>query len=161
MIVKHMHTGADSLPSPDRRAMLQLGVGLVLLAVATPAHAAWPPEVDAAIRRAIGDAPPVEAGITIMAPDVAENGAFVPITIAVDSPMTPDNHIRAIHLFATRNPTPGIASFHLSPANGRATVSTRIRLAEHQTVLAYAVATDGTVRRATAQVRVTVGGCLT
>ncbi len=110
----------------------------------------------------MGNAVPVEGGIVIEAPETAENGAFVPLTVSVSSPMTPDNHIRAIHVFATKNPTPGIvASFHLSPANGRATVSTRIRLAEHQTILAYAVASDGTVRRAAAQVRVTVGGCLT
>lgn len=145
----------------DRRAALRMGAGLVAVVMIPPAQAAWSPEVEAAIQGLVGDAAPVDAGITIEAPETAENGAFVPVTVSVASPMTPDNHIRAIHLFATKNPTPGIASFHLSPANGRATVSTRIRLAEHQTILAYAVASDGTVRRAAAQVRVTVGGCLT
>lgn len=145
----------------DRRAALRIGAGLVAVAMIPPAQAAWSPEVEAAIRGLVGDATPIDAGLTIEAPETAENGAFVPVTVSVGSPMTRDHHIRAIHLFATKNPTPGIASFHLGPANGRATVSTRIRLAEDQTILAYAVASDGTVRRAAAQVRVTVGGCLT
>jgi sulfur-oxidizing protein SoxY len=126
-----------------------------------PAEAGWSPEVEAAIRALVGDTTPIDGEIKFQAPETAENGAFVPVTVSIDSPMTADNHIRAIHLFATKNPTPGVASFQLSPANGRATVSTRIRLAEHQTILAYAVASDGSVRRAAAQVRVTVGGCLT
>lgn len=151
----------SATPALDRRTALRLGAGFLALAMVPPAEAAWSPEVDAAIRALVGDTTPIDGEIKLQAPETAENGAFVPVTVSVDSPMTPDNHVRAIHLFATKNPTPGVASFHLSPANGRATVSTRIRLAEHQTILAYAVASDGSVRRAAAQVRVTVGGCLT
>ncbi len=154
-------TTINATPALDRRTALRVGAGFLALAMIPPAQAAWSPEVEAAIRGLVGEATPVEGGIAIEAPETAENGAFVPVTVSVASPMTEDYHIQAIHLFATKNPTPGIASFYLSPPNGRATVSTRIRLAEHQTILAYAVASDGTVRRAAAQVRVTVGGCLT
>lgn len=145
----------------DRRDVLRAGAGLVTLALATPARAELSPAVREAIRDLVGEAVPVDGGITLQAPALAENGAFVPVTVAVDSPMTAADHVRAIHLIATKNPTPGIASYRLGPANGRAVVSTRIRLAEHQTIIALAETSDGTVRRAVASVRVTVGGCLT
>ena len=73
--------------------------------------------------------------------------------------MTAD-HVAAIHVFATRNPTPGVASFRLSPALARAEVQTRIRLAEEQRIVLLAQMNDGRGRRATAEIRVTTGGCL-
>jgi sulfur-oxidizing protein SoxY len=114
----------------------------------------------AAIREATGGREPVEGGITLTAPAVAENGGQVPVTVTVDVPQTALLSATAIHLFATRNPTPGIASFRLSTALARAEVTTRIRLAEAQAVIAIAELSDGTLRRAVAEVRVTTGGCL-
>ncbi len=138
------------------------GAGLLALAAVRPAAASdLPADVVAAIRTAIGDATPVEGGIALQLPTVAENGAQVPLTVSVEGAPTAQRHVRAIHLFATRNPTPGIAGYTLGPAAGRAQVATRIRLAEGQRVLAYAVWSDGTVNRAAAEVVVTVGGCVT
>jgi len=117
--------------------------------------------VAAAIRAQIGSRVPSDTGMTLRLPPVAENGGQVPVTVIVDSPMTASDHVTAIHLFATANPTPGIASFRLSPAIGRAEVQTRIRLAAAQTVIAIAELSDGSVRRATARADVTQGGCLT
>lgn len=115
----------------------------------------------AAIREAVGDAVPIDGGgLSLRLPAVAENGAQVPLTVAVDSPMTAADHVAAIHVFATRNPTPGIATFHLSPALGRAEVQTRIRLAEDQRVVALARLSDGRVLRAAAEARVAAGGCI-
>jgi sulfur-oxidizing protein SoxY len=147
--------------SIDRRALLRAGsIGLV--AVMIPyAHAAPLNEVDPAIRELIGNATPLDGGIVLQVPESAENGAVVPVTIIVDSPMTAERHVRAIHLVATKNPTPGIASFRLSPASGRAQVSMRIRLAERQTLLVLAEHSDGKVNRAAADIKVSVGGCLT
>jgi sulfur-oxidizing protein SoxY len=116
----------------------------------------------AAIREAVGDAPLDDGGgIALRVPTVAENGGQVPLTVSVESPMTAADHVTAIHVFATRNPTPGIASFHLSPALGRAEVQTRIRLAGDQRVVALAWLSDGRVLRAAAEARVVTGGCLT
>jgi sulfur-oxidizing protein SoxY len=116
----------------------------------------------AAIREAVGDAPLDDGGgIALRVPTVAENGGQVPLTVSVESPMTAADHVTAIHVFATRNPTPGIASFHLSPALGRAEVQTRIRLAGDQRVVALARLSDGRVLRAAAEARVVTGGCLT
>lgn len=143
-------------PGLTRRGAL--GVALALLAL--PAGAATEAEIDAAIREQVGDARIVDGGITLRAPVVAENGGQVPVTILVDSPQTAAEHVSAIHIFATRNPTPGIASFRLTPLLARAEVQTRIRLSEEQRIIALAQMSDGSVRRAAAEVRVTMGGCL-
>ena len=115
----------------------------------------------AAIRAEIGDAAPQEGGITLRVPPVAENGGQVPVTVLVDSPQTTARHATAIHLFATRNPTPGIASFKLGPALARAEIQTRIRIAENQVLVVVARMNDGSVHRATTEIRVSTGGCLT
>lgn len=133
---------------------------LLLAIVALPAAAESNPALEAAIRNAVGAAPVEEAGIVLRLPAIAENGAQVPVTVSVDSPMTAESHVVSIHLFATRNPTPSLARFHLSPALARADVQTRIRLAEDQQVVALAVMSDGTVRRVAAATRVATGGCL-
>lgn len=114
-----------------------------------------------AIRAAIGDAPVQDGGITLRTPQVAENGGQVPLTVLVDSPQTAERHVTAIHVLASRNPTPGVADFRLTPLLARAEVQTRIRLAEEQRIIVLARFNDGTVRRASADLRVTTGGCLT
>jgi sulfur-oxidizing protein SoxY len=138
------------------------GTGLLALVAVRPAAASdLPADVVAAIRTAIGDGAPTDGGIALQLPAVAENGAQVPLTVTVEGTPSRERHVRAIHLFATRNPTPGIASYTLGPAVGRAQVATRVRLAEGQRVLAYAVWSDGTVNRTAAETVVTVGGCVT
>ena len=137
--------------------------GLLLGFVALPAGIAWAqeaPGLEAAMQGVIAGRPVEEAGIALRLPTQAENGGQVPLTVAVESPMTAADHVVSIHVFATRNPTPGVAVFHLSPALGRAEVQTRIRLAEDQRVVALAVLNDGRIRRAAAETRVATGGCL-
>jgi sulfur-oxidizing protein SoxY len=134
-----------------------LALALLPAAAAAQGDAA----LEAAIRGAIGDAPITDGGIVLRAPAIAENGGQVPIAILAESPMTASDHITAIHVFATANPTPGIASFRLTPLLARAEVQTRIRLAEAQRIIVLAQHSDGRVKRATAEVRVTTGGCLT
>jgi sulfur-oxidizing protein SoxY len=143
-------------PALTRRGAL----GAALSLIALPAGAATEGELDAAIREQVGDARIVDGGITLRAPVVAENGGQVPVTVLVDSPQTAAEHVSAIHIFATRNPTPGVASFRLTPLLARAEVQTRIRLSEEQRIIALAQMSDGSVRRAVAEVRVTMGGCL-
>lgn len=114
-----------------------------------------------AIREQVGDAVPAEGGITLRVPASAENGGQVPITILVESPQSVAEHVTAIHVFATRNPTPGVASFRLTPALARAEVQTRIRIAENQAVVVLAQMSYGRLRGARADIRVATGGCLT
>jgi sulfur-oxidizing protein SoxY len=103
---------------------------------------------------------PEEGAIALRLPALAENGAQVPVAVAVERPMAAEGHVVSIQLLATRNPTSGIAGFHLGPALARAEMHTRIRLAEDQRVVALAVLSDGRVRRAVAEARVATSGCL-
>ena len=97
--------------------------------------------------------------VTIGAPEIAENGNTVPITISVDSPMTPTNYVKTIVVAADGNPLPGVARFDLSPANGEASVQFRIRLAQTQTLTAVAQMSDGSLWMASKVIKVTIGGC--
>lgn len=144
------------MSTTTRRALL----ALVALAPAA-ARAVADGALAEAIREAVGEAPIEDGGIVLRAPAVAENGGQVPVTVLVESPMTASDHVTAIHILAARNPTPGVASFHLTPLLARAEVQTRIRLAEEQRIIVLAQMSDGRVRRAVAEVRVTTGGCLT
>ncbi len=104
---------------------------------------------------------PVEDGISLDVPDLAENGAQVPLTISVDSPMSSDDHVKTIHVVATANPEPGVGRFTLTPHLAKAEVFTRIRLAEAQEFLVFAELSDGRILQAAARTEVTVGGCAT
>lgn len=133
-----------------------------LFVVPIPVSAAAPaPEVAATIERILAGRTPGDGAITLDTPVIAENGAQVPLTVRVDSPMTAEDHVTAIHIIATRNPAPGIGTFHLTPHLTRAEVFTRIRLAEEQEFLVLAELSDGRVLQAAALVAVSVGGCAT
>jgi sulfur-oxidizing protein SoxY len=150
-------------PMNDRRLSRRaaLGATLALAAAPWPALAQESPAVEAAIRDLIGRREPEEGGMALRLPPVAEHGGQVPLTVTVDSPQTAERHVTAIHILATRNPTPGVASFRLTPHLARAEVQTRIRLAADQRILAIVEFSDGTLRRASAETRVGQGGCLT
>lgn len=103
---------------------------------------------------------PVAANVTLDIPKLAENGLSVPMTVSVESPMTEDDHLRTLHIIAPANPVPTVARLHFSPRSGEAFLSTRIRLADTQHVLALAEMSDGRVFSGEAHVVVTLGGCL-
>ena len=103
---------------------------------------------------------PQAGGIELEVPQLAENGNSVPLRVRVPSPMTAEDHVRAIHILAERNPRPRVATFHLTPASGRADVSTRLRLAGTQQVTVVAELSGGRFRVARGEVLVTQGACL-
>ena len=76
-------------------------------------------------------------------PPLVENGNTVPMTVSVDSPMTAGDYVKSIHVFNEKNPQPNVGNFYLGPRAGRAQVSTRIRLADTQKVMAIAQMSDG------------------
>lgn len=96
---------------------------------------------------AVGD-----SGITLTAPEIAENGNTVPVS--VDAPGAV-----SILLLATGNPTPAVATFNFGPLAGSQSASTRIRLAGTQEVVAIAKMADGSFVQASSTVKVTIGGC--
>jgi sulfur-oxidizing protein SoxY len=85
-----------------------------------------------AVRKLVGEGKPSEGKFVLELPEIAENGNTVPFTVSVESPMTDKDHVRAIHIIATANPQPGVATFRLTPLSGKAAVSSRMRLARTQ-----------------------------
>lgn len=135
-----------------RRDVLRLGGGAVsaMLPAGTIAAAASS-GVAQAIAEFTGGAAPVEGGVEIEVPEIADNGGAVPVRVAAEG-------ARRIALFADGNPSPDVVVF----AFGRLATpaaSTRIRLAGSQNVIAVAELADGAFRRASRAIAVTAGGC--
>ena len=106
-----------------------------------------------------GKTPVVSSKIKLKVPEIAENGAVVPVTVEVDSPMTDADYVKAIHIFATKNGNSRCIDVHLTPANGKAMFSTRIKLGGTQEVATVVALSDGTFITASQSVKVTIGGC--
>jgi len=146
----------------SRRQILQAAAALagssVLLSV-RPA-AATPEMMKDAVRAVIGEAPVKKGKVKLDLPPLVENGNSVPFTVAVESPMTADDYVKAIHIFNEKNPQPNVISVRLGPRAGRASFSTRIRLADSQTVTAIAELSDGSFWSDDIDVIVTLAACI-
>ena len=135
----------------SRRTTLALGMGAVAAATLPRAAFADIPMVGA-IEEFTGGAATGEGGVTIDAPEIAENGNTVPITVSAPGAVE-------IRLYAMGNPLPGVASFKFGPLAASQTASTRCRLAGTQDVVAVAKMADGSFVQASKEVKVTIGGC--
>jgi len=142
-----------------RREFLALAGGAAMLAVTLRPAEATPATMAAAIRNVTGGEPVKTGKVKLDVPPLVENGNTVPMTVSVASPMAPEDHVRSIHVFNEKNPQPNIGNFYLSPHAGRAQVSTRIRLADSQKVVAIAKLSDGTFWSASVDVIVTLAAC--
>ena len=131
-----------------------------LLGLTTTAVHATPAEAKEAIFKLTGGATVRPGRVTLELPPLVENGNSVPLTISVESPMTAADHVKAIHVIVEKNPQPYVASFHLGPRAGRARVSTRIRLADSQSVVAVCEMSDGSFWSGSADSVVTLAACL-
>jgi sulfur-oxidizing protein SoxY len=106
-----------------------------------------------------GKAVTPSAKVKMEAPEIAENGAVVPVKVTVDSPMSGNDYVKAIHILASKNGNVRCANIYLTPANGEAFFGTRIKLGGTQDVVAIAEMSDGTFLSAKQNVKVTIGGC--
>ncbi|OSM05195.1 thiosulfate oxidation carrier protein SoxY [Magnetofaba australis] len=106
-----------------------------------------------------GDAITDSPAVKIDAPIIAENGAVVPIKVEVDHPMEAGNYIESIGVFVDNNPTPFAGKYVLSPANGKAYVSARLKIGKTSNVRAIARTNSGKLIGAVKEVKVTIGGC--
>ena len=134
----------------NRRDTMALGFGGFAAAVLP--MPAWAATVEELVAEFAGGAEVGSGGITLTAPEIAENGNTVPI--GVDAPGAV-----SILVLATGNPTPPVATFNFGPAAGSQSASTRIRLAKTQDVIALAKMADGSVVQTASTVKVTIGGC--
>lgn len=142
----------------SRRAALSGGVCAITL-LARPGFAE-PDDREGAIRRFTGGAATLGGRVTLDLPPLVENGNAAPLTVTVESPMSEADHVRRIAIFNERNPQPNVITASFGPPSGRATLTTRIRLATSQTITAVAEMSDGTYRSATADVIVTLAACV-
>jgi sulfur-oxidizing protein SoxY len=144
--------------SASRREVLVLGAGMSAMVVA-PA-VATPEERDRAIRAFAGEAQVREGRVSLDLPALVENGNSAPLTVTVESPMTEGEHVRRIAVFNEANPQPSVIVATLGPRAGQAKLSTRIRLANSQRIVAVAELSDGTFWRGSAEVIVTLAACV-
>jgi sulfur-oxidizing protein SoxY len=135
------------------------GFGLAAAIVVRPAGAT-PAAMQEAIRKVVGPARVSPGRVKLDLPPLVENGNTVPLAVSVESPMTDADHVRAIHVFTEKNPQPDVVAFRFGPRAGRASVSTRVRLADTQTVTAIAELSDGSFWSASVNVVVTLAACL-
>lgn len=143
----------------SRRTLLrQLGATGVLVTLGPAGAWAAQEAVQQAVRERIGTREPQPGGVTMRLPKIAETGNSVPLT--VESPMTPDDHVLRLHVLVEGNPEPVAATYHLGMRAGKAEISTHLRLARSQTVLALAEMSDGSVRSGPASIVVTLGACV-
>jgi len=133
----------------SRRGTFALGLGAVALSVMPFRLQA---STDDVIAEFTGGANVTDDGVSLTAPEIAENGNTVPIS--VDAPGAV-----SVILIATGNPVPSVATFNFGELAASQSAATRIRLAGTQNVLAIAKMADGSFKRASSTVKVTIGGC--
>lgn len=147
------------LDDADRRRLLAMGAGAVVALIGLRPAQATPDTMKAAIRDVVKGAAIRVGNVKLDVPPLVENGNTVPLTVSVSSPMTEAEHVVSIHIFNEKNPQPNVGNFFIGPRAGRAQVSTRIRLADTQTLTAIAQLSDGSFWSATADVVVTLAAC--
>lgn len=120
-----------------------------------PKNSEWQDE----LKRILKGSSPVDAKVTLEVAESMENGNTVPFSVSVDSPMTAENHVRAIHILATGNPQPLVGVYRLGPDNGQAMVASRMRLAQTQDIVAVIERSDGTFAVTKRNVKVGIACC--
>ena len=152
-----------TLEQTSRRRFLGLAgstavLGAIPIVTVRPVEAT-PAMLATAIRNVVGEAPVRAGKVKLDVPPLVENGNTVPMTVSVSNPMTSDDYVKSIHVFNEKNPQPNVGNFYLGPHAGRAQVSTRIRLADSQKVVAIARLSDDSFWSATVDVVVTLAAC--
>ena len=146
-----------------RREMLMAGgVGSAALASAlfSPGSARAQDEMAEFVKRQTGRMATVSDRLHLIMPAVFPTGYTVPMDVSMDSPMTEENYVKRIRVFAPENPLIDVATFNFVPRRGIARVSTRIRLAKPQYVVAVAEMSNGALLMTKAWVDVATNGCI-
>jgi sulfur-oxidizing protein SoxY len=117
--------------------------------------------VDAGMKRLFGGRPIKDGGalVKLDIPLIAENGAVVPVSVEVSSPMTPANHVKHIYVVADKNRIPIVTRVAFTPGASQAYMGANIRLGETGDVRAIVEQSDGSLLQVKREVKVTVGGC--
>jgi sulfur-oxidizing protein SoxY len=154
-----MTTPTDNPLSFHRRRILAGAAGMGLSVVLRPA-AAQADELAAAITAYTQGAQVRPGKVKLDVAELVDNGNVVPITVTAESPMTASDHVKTIAVFNAKNPQRDVARFTLGPRAGKASVTTRIRLATSQQLVAIAQMNDGSYWSHTVNVIVTLAACI-
>jgi sulfur-oxidizing protein SoxY len=121
---------------------------------------AKPEDAAKAIQAITGGKPLINGKVNLVIPTLIENGNLVVLKVSVESPMTENDYVKAIHVIAEGNPLPNIFTAYLTPRSGTATLTTRVRLADSQTVWAIAQMSNGSFYQGQAETLVTLSACV-
>jgi sulfur-oxidizing protein SoxY len=116
-------------------------------------------EVARILKNLFGDRPIQRGHVSLDMPAVAEDGRVVPVIIESDLPMAKQGYVKGVHLIVDHNPDPHLAAFHLTPAIGQVSISTRIKMKRTTWVRAILETSSGEVWADYARVLVTLNGC--
>ena len=151
-------------PGTTRREVFKFAgtlaaAGAAAMVLVRPA-ASTPAAMQAAIDKVTGGVKVDVGKVKLDLPPLVENGNTVACSVSVDSPMTPADYVKAIHIFNEKNPQPNVISVRLGPRAGLASIATRIRLSDTQKVIAIAELSDGSFWSDNVDVIITLGACL-
>jgi sulfur-oxidizing protein SoxY len=116
-------------------------------------------EVGRILERISGGRPIRRGHVSLDMPLVAEDGRVVPVIIEADLPMTREKYVKAVHLIVDHNPDAHLAAFHLTPAIGSVSISTRIKMKRTTWVRAIVETSTGELWADYSRVRVSLNGC--
>jgi len=160
-ITKHglhdIHVNHGSHVASRRRILQTLAAGACFLI--TRAATATPDELNAELREIFGERSITRGKVKLTMPRLAENGSVVPVTVSVDSPMTPQDYVKSVHLFAEKNHVPRILDAQFGPHNGKAVLTSRVRVATSQQITAVAVLSDDSLWSDAVDVEVVTSEC--
>jgi sulfur-oxidizing protein SoxY len=146
-----------------RRAILRsaaaAGAGFASGVLVSPTAASDSGDDVAIVEQFTGETPVESDRVHLVMPRTFPNGYTVPLSLQIDTPMTEADHVRHVRVFAPRNPLIEVVRFHFVPLRSEPRVSTRVRLAEPQYVLAVAEMNDGALLMTKTWVEVATNGC--
>jgi sulfur-oxidizing protein SoxY len=150
-----MQTRRDMLTRSARVAAVLAGAGLLPQAAqAAWAQAAVEGKSLADVLKALGASAPTESkDVTITGPDIAENGAVVPVGASASAP-----GVKRLLILVEKNPSVLAALFDITDAV-EPNISARVKMGQSSNVLAVAMLADGKVLFAQKEIKVTLGGC--
>lgn len=145
----------DLLAHSAKLAALMAGAGLLpQMAHAAYNAAAFEVKTMAELAKLLGGSAPAESkDVTVTGPDIAENGAVVPIAVATTLP-----GVKRLLVLVEKNPSVLSAMFYVSDSVD-ANFSTRVKMGQSSNVYAVALMGDGKMLFAQKEVKVTLGGC--
>ena len=148
------------LKAVDRRTfIIGAGASAAALAGLSSLARATPQEAADFLAKLTGGKTPAPGKVKLEMPEIAENGATVPVKVTAETPQNEGDNCKSIAVIATRNPRPRMCIFHFTPRSGKATAAIRVRLATTQEVWAVAEMSNGSWHIAKTTVKVTIGGC--